>query len=56
MSEDKKLTQKELMKKYIEEKKQKSNGTQKDFAPHKASIQSTSKMKRSYNGGGFFDK
>ncbi len=57
MSENEKLTQKELMKKFLEDKKNKNNQEGQKFLREKnASSKSTSKAKRSYNGGGFFDK
>ncbi len=57
MSENKKSTQQELMKKFLEEKKNKnSEDGPKALRPQKSSTQSTSKAKRSHNGGGFFDK
>ncbi len=57
MSEDKKLTQQELMKKFLAEKKNKNGiGGNKPLRPEKGVKQSTAKAKRCHNGGGFFDK
>ncbi len=57
MSENKKISQQELMKKFLEEKKNKGNqGSAKALRPEKGTSQSTSKAKRCHNGGGFFDK
>ncbi len=54
---DKKVSQQELMKRFLEEKKNKNNqDNQKSLRPEKSTSQSTSKPKRSHNGGGFFDK
>ncbi len=50
-------TQQELMKKFLEEKKNKgAQGNSKPMRPEKGTSQSTSKAKRCHNGGGFFDK
>ncbi len=57
MSENEKLTQQEMMKKFLEEKKNKNSKENQKFLREKnATAQSTAKAKRSYNGGGFFDK
>ncbi len=57
MSESKKSTQQELMKKFLEEKKNKGGqGASKTLRPEKGTTQSTAKAKRCHNGGGFFDK
>ncbi len=57
MSETKKVTQQEMMKKFLEEKKSNgSKGNGKTLRPEKGTTQSTSKAKRCHNGGGFFDK
>ncbi len=50
-------TQQELMKKFLEEKKNKNNqANSKALRPEKGVKQSTAKPKRCHNGGGFFDK
>lgn len=57
MSDENKATQQELMKKYLEEQKHKNSNGNKKFTREKdKSTKSTSKVKRSHNGGGFFDK
>ncbi len=57
MSEDKKATQQDLMKKFLEEKRNKNGqGNNKTLRPEKGVKQSTAKAKRCHNGGGFFDK
>ncbi len=57
MSENEKATQQELMKKFLEEKKNNGNSDSPNkFKPNNKLTKSTSKAKRSYNGGGFFDK
>ncbi len=57
MSDTKKATQQEMMKKFLEEKKGNGNqGNKKTLRPEKGTSQSTSKAKRCHNGGGFFDK
>ncbi len=57
MEKNKKMTQKELMKKFLEDKKNKEvKGITKSLRPEKSSSKSISKVKRSHNGGGFFDK
>ncbi len=57
MSENKLTKQQELMKKFLEDKKNKNaNGEGKVLRPEKGVAQSTAKAKRSHNGGGFFDK
>ncbi len=57
MSETKKATQQEMMKKFLDEKKNNGNrGNGKPLRPEKGATQSTSKAKRCHNGGGFFDK
>ncbi len=57
MSQSKLTKQQEMMKKFLEDKKSKNAHTDgKTLRPEKGVTQSTSKAKRSHNGGGFFDK
>ncbi len=57
MSKDKLSKQQEMMKKFLEDKKNKNlHADGKALRPEKGVAQSTAKAKRSHNGGGFFDK
>ncbi len=57
MSKGNQSKQQEMMKKFLEEKKNKnSQGNGKALRPEKGTKQSTAKAKRCHNGGGFFDK
>ncbi|MFV0518963.1 MAG: hypothetical protein ACK5LY_01695 [Lachnospirales bacterium] len=57
MSKDTKMTQQELMRKFLEDKKGKNQQDNQKFLRNgKSKPQATSKAFRSHNGGGFFDK
>ncbi len=57
MSQNKLTKQQELMKKFLDDKKNKNlQGDGKVLRPEKGVSQQTAKAKRSHNGGGFFDK
>ncbi len=56
MSANKKLSQQELMKKFLEEKKNNNfGGNDKAQRPNKNAKMSVSKSKQKSNGGGLFD-